>query len=84
MELCYRRVSYKSQIIVFQGHLANLAIASKYRGRESAIAPSINLAHQNHLQLKYRGVNYSKGWGKSCQKNIPQLQVIGDVALISA
>ncbi len=84
MELCYRGVSYKSQTIVFQEHQANLAIASKYRGRESAIAPSINLAHHNHLQLKYRGVNYSKGWDKSCPENIPQLQVIGDVALVNA
>ena len=75
MELSYRGVNYKSEAVVFHQSQSNLFITGKYRGQQSAIAPSINLAHHNHLQLKYRGVQYAKGWGKSDRETFPQLQL---------
>ncbi|NJL52541.1 MAG: DUF4278 domain-containing protein [Hydrococcus sp. SU_1_0] len=76
MELfCYRGVNYKSEAVVFHQLQSNFVIKGKYRGQQSAIAPSINLAFQNQLQLKYRGVQYIKGWGKSDRENSPQLQL---------
>ena len=75
MELSYRGVNYKSETVVFHQPQSNSFITGKYRGQQSAIATSINLAHHNHLQLKYRGVQYTKGWGKFERETFRQLQL---------
>ncbi|WP_036479087.1 DUF4278 domain-containing protein [Myxosarcina sp. GI1] len=75
MKLSYRGVNYKSEAVIFHQLQSNSFITGKYQGQQSAIAPSINLAHHNHLQLKYRSVQYARGWGKSERETFPQLQL---------
>ncbi|GAB4235867.1 MAG: hypothetical protein Kow0049_20650 [Stanieria sp.] len=78
MKLCYRGVNYKYDTVVFHQQESSSAMKGKYRGLESLITPSLNLSHQDHLQLKYRGVKYIKGWANSSQENSfgPQLQPV--------
>jgi hypothetical protein len=78
MELCYRGVNYKSESVVFHQHESNSLIKGKYRGFESSISPSLTLSHQTHLQLKYRGVKYTKGSANCDRETLskPQLQPV--------
>lgn len=78
MELCYRGVNYKPESVVFHQHKSSFLIKGKYRGYESSISPGLTLTHQTHLQLKYRGVKYTKG-SANCDRETffkPQLQPV--------
>ncbi|BAU67480.1 hypothetical protein STA3757_49020 (plasmid) [Stanieria sp. NIES-3757] len=64
MELRYRGVNYQSQSIIFHQYQPNSLIKGTYRGLQSYISPCVPLSHKSFIELKYRGVDYTKGFNR--------------------